>query len=59
MIINMIFATYTRNFPKVLFHKTMAFVVRLLLTQFLPHALLLFFPLKSSLCSHGSRYTFA
>lgn len=36
MIINMLFVTFTSSMAKVLFHKTMAFVVKLFLPQFLP-----------------------
>lgn len=34
MIINMLFATFTSSIPKVLFHKTMASVVKLVLPHF-------------------------
>lgn len=49
MIINMLFTTFISNIPKVLFHKTMVFVVELY--NFLPHAPLLLF-LSRAPCVH-------
>lgn len=49
VIINMLFTTFISNIPKVLFHKTMAFVVKLYI--FFPHAPLLLF-LSRTPCVH-------
>lgn len=49
VIINMLFATFTSNIPQVLFHKTMAFVVKLYNFCLMPYYG--FYPQELLLCS--------